>query len=171
MAKKNFNKGLEDIFKKNEEEIAAETEVLEQEKLPKQSKSAKEDGARKKLKRKSSRKNFTFDLNNLLSEALQSTDEDDKAKPAEDSKPTPKKKINKVPLTGINALIRKTIDSDYDSEVQREFKRVTFICDRDKVAKLKKIAKSEKTYLKDILIGLIEEYIQDFEKTNKASDN
>ncbi|HKK87900.1 MAG TPA: hypothetical protein VJ917_03560 [Saprospiraceae bacterium] len=170
MAKKNFNKGLEDIFKKDEKENNPETEVLEQEKRPVKEKKHSETLSRKKLRKKSSRKNFTFDLNNLLSEALQSTDEDDKAKSVDETRSKPKKRINKVPLTGINALIRKTIDSDYDSDAQREFKRVTFICDRDKVARLKQIAKSEKTYLKDILIDLIEEYIADFEKS-KASQN
>lgn len=170
MAKKNFNKGLEDIFKKDEKEINPDTEVLEQEKHPVKDKKHQESLSRKKLRKKSSRKNFTFDLNNLLSEALQSTDEDDKAKSVEETRSTPKKRMNKVPLSGINALIRKTIDSDYDSDAQREFKRVTFICDRDKVARLKQIAKSEKTYLKDILIDLIEDYIADFEKS-KASQN
>jgi hypothetical protein len=170
LAKKNFNKGLEDIFKKDEQEHNLEIEVLEKEDLPVEKTKEEEARGQKKLRKKSSRKNFTFDLNNLLSEALQSTDEDDKPKSNEEVRSTPKKRINKVPLTGINALIRKTIDSDYDSEAQREFKRVTFICDRDKVAKLKQIAKSEKTYLKDILIGLIEEYIDDFEKS-KASQN
>ncbi len=170
MAKKNFNKGLEDIFTKDEKERASEVEVIEQKERSLEKEKEQKDHSRKKLKKKSSRKNFTFDLNNLLSDALQSTDEDHKSKHTDESRSTPKKRINKVPLTGINALIRKTIDSDYDSETQREFKRVTFICDRDKVARLKKIAKTEKTYLKDILIGLIEEYIQDFEKS-KASQN
>ena len=75
----------------------------------------------------------------------------------------PKKRIKKVPLTGINALIRRTLDYDGNANYGTSAKRVTFMCDKEKIVRLKKIAKIEKTYLKDILNELIDKYINGFE--------
>lgn len=166
MAKKSFNKGLEDIFEKSKDQSES-TQTLEVVEEP-GSKSVKET----RKKRKTSRKNFTYDLSNLLSDALTDKPADEELSSSDASeRETPKKRIKKVPLSGINALIRRTVDFDQEGDVQREFKRVTFICDRDQVAKLKKIAKSEKTYLKDIIINLIDEYISEHEQKEGRIQN
>lgn len=167
MAKKNFNAGLEDIFKNPTDSSEGDT-LVQSKKSVSSERSTSSGGATAEAaqsKKKSYRKNFTYDLSNLLNDAFTESKEvgDNIAKETRESEKSPKKRIKKVPLTGINALIRRTLDSDYDGGENRNYKRVTFICDRDKIAKLKKIAKAEKVYLKDILSDLIDKYIKNFD--------
>lgn len=162
MAKKNFNKGLEDIFINPDGET--NTSVLDEAQEDQAHSSEPESTHSKtKKKKKSYRKNFTYDLNSLLDDAMAETRDMELSEDRESKKThSPKRHIKKVPLTGINALIRRTVDIDYEEERRRETKRVTFICEREKINQLKKIAKNEKTYLKDILIGLIDQYLKNY---------
>ncbi len=173
MAKKNFNEGLEDIFKNPSNKSAGDVLVRSKKVTNGSDESSSVSGAAAETsqgKKKSYKKNFTYDLSNLLDDAFQESKEANESfvKESQETNKGPKKRIKKVPLTGINALIRRTLDTDYEQIDNRNFKRITFICDRDKITKLKKIAKTEKMYLKDILSDLIDQYIKDFnaDKTN-----
>ena len=43
-------------------------------------------------------------------------------------------------------------------------KRVTFVFDKEKLAKLKEIARTEKAYLKDIIGDVVSRFIEKYEK-------
>lgn len=167
MAKKNFIDGLDSIFGdgNDSEELSIIT------------KENKADRKTPRRKRKSSGKDFTADLDSLLQEALQ-----------ESVAQHAKKKRNKLPvaktnrqaqrgrikrtLSGLDALIRQTVTSsemeiteqDPGSSLPKK-KRVTFSFDRVKVDKLKSIARLEKSYIKDIVNGIVSEYIEEYEKS------
>ena len=169
MSKKRFTDGLESLFGNpteqgnlpDESPLLVETEVKE-----------KPIAARKKNKKGRSGKNFMSDLDSLLEDALNDAVEDQlQQRRAKNSTTTaaprkakaPRKRTRK-PVTGLDALIRQTIET---SEIEVNYntrKRVTFAFDKDKLAKLKKIAKIEQSYLKDILGDVVSEYIDKYEQ-------
>lgn len=71
-------------------------------------------------------------------------------------------------LAGIDALIRDTTDGRAIAQEDARLaeakrigvpKRVTFTYDRDQFARLKRIAREEGAYLKDIISGLLNDYL------------
>ena len=74
------------------------------------------------------------------------------------------------PLSGLDALIRppvETSSTNYDAKAK---KRVSFVFERKKLEKLKKIARSKKSYLKDILGDIVSGYIDEYEKKAKKHE-
>ena len=163
MSKKKFTDGLESLFSTDtKDDVSGKgTEFLRKP-------SEEGDAVTVKAKRKtSSRKNFTTDLDSLLEQALQESFEEKMAQ-REKEKVTEKTKYQnqaRRPMTGLDVLIRRTIESGEVEENRREGKkRLTVTFDKSKIAKLKKIARIEKAYLKDILGDLVEEYINRYEQ-------
>ena len=69
-------------------------------------------------------------------------------------------------------LIRRTVESGaVEADRKTGKKRLTVTFDKEKIQKLKKIARLEKAYLKDILGKLVEEYIQDYESEKGGIEN
>lgn len=174
MAKKNFIDGLDSIFgdDNNSEELNI---------ITKEEESTSKKPARKK---RSSSKDFTADLDSLLQEALQESVEKHVAKRKKKTLPVAKSKRPmqrgriKRTLSGLDALIRQTVSSS-EMEIinqpstdpsQPKKKRVTFSFDREKVDKLKSIARLEKSYIKDIVNGIVSEYIDEYEKSKGNID-
>ncbi len=161
MSKKKFTIGLESLFGAAVEEAFQEESPL----LDKQPKDEKKQSAA--VKKKTSSKDFTADLDTLFEQALVETIEEENRK-AKNSKQTfhsqmRQKRIRR--LSGLDALIRHTKDMD---EVEVDIptkKRVTFVVEKDKLAKLKEIAKEENTYLKDILAKVVAGFIEKYEKS------
>ena len=119
-------------------------------------------------KRRSTRKSFAPDLDSLFRAAT--AERPQVARPAEDpglrQRERPRRALRA--LAGIDALIRDTTDGkaiaqeDARQAEQRQVgvpKRVTFTYDRDRFARLKEIAREEGAYLKDIISGLLNDYI------------
>ena len=169
MAKKNFIEGLDSIF-------GTDNDSEELNIITKDEKSTSNKPARKK---RSSGKDFTADLDSLLQEALQESVEQHVAKRKKKTLPVAKSKrpmqrgrIRRT-LSGLDALIRQTVNSSEmeiinqssDDPSQPKKKRVTFSFDREKVDKLKSIARLEKSYIKDIVNGIVSEYIDEYEKS------
>lgn len=80
-----------------------------------------------------------------------------------------------LPLAGLDGLIRDTTGGKaLEQQARREIealapaapKRVTFTYDRDSFALLKDIARQEGSYLKDIISGLLNEYVAKHEASN-----
>lgn len=72
---------------------------------------------------------------------------------------------------GLDALIRDTTggaamrqEAAAAKQETRVRKRVTFTYDRDRFAKLKAIARQDGAYLKDVISGLLNDYIQGYER-------
>ena len=155
MSKKKFTEGLESIFGEAHEE-AFEGGLL----------GGDEQMAVKTRKRSSSRKNFTSDLDSLLEGALKDNEGEPAPSGAEKSQTKLPKKAQyfRKPLSGLDALIRQTVEQSAAPLNTKEVKRLVFPCEAKKVEKLKKIARKEKTYLRSILDQLVSEYIQKYEK-------
>lgn len=154
MSKKKFIDGLESLFTPSDEGFSEDSLLL-----------VKED----KKKRRSSRKNrsslgktFTADLDSLFEEALKEDREEKQQRKSIDEWTLSTKKRIRKPLSGLDALIRGTLDSDEADEFRAALKRVSFTCDADKYKQLKEIAKKEKKYIKDILNNMMYEYIKEY---------
>ena len=164
MSKKRFTSGLESLFsKENKDDISGEGTAFLRE---------VSDGGGSSIlstKRKTSRKDFTTDLDSLLEEALQESFEEKMAQRAKEQKPDQTKYQNQArrPMTGLDVLIRRTVESgEVENDRANGVKRLTVTFDKSKINKLKRIARLEKSYLKDILSELVEEYIQRYEDEN-----
>lgn len=156
MAKKQFSSGLDSLF-------ADAPEALE-------GGPVSEVSVRQPLERRTpSVKSFASDLDALLHEALEeSLGHFDDAQNAV-ATPTGKSKTTATsqprPSTGLDALIRQTIDvQELTRDEETGVRRLTVAVDRSKLEKLKTIARLENSYLKDLLVGLIDEYIQEYTK-------
>ena len=158
MSKKRFTDGLESLF--GAPESPEEQRVLIVEKHEERADKA----ASKKKKSRSSRKNFTSDLDSLFAEATAPPREE--AAPPSSSRRPVRPKPNKVMApTGLDALIRRTVEERFENTAP-DRKRLTLTLDRNKVTKLKRIARHEKSYLRDIVGELVADYIKKYEQEN-----
>ena len=160
MSKKKFTVGLESLFGTVTEEAFQEESPL----LDKQEKEVKKVTSSGSSKKRSS-KDFTSDLDTLFEEALAETieEKEEKANSKVQAPPKPRKRRLRR-LSGLDALIRHTEDMDVVEVNVPTKKRVTFVFDKEKLAKLKQIAKSEKAYLKDIIGDVVSNFIEKYEK-------
>lgn len=159
--KKKFKAGLESLFgsEKDEETLAEESPLLVQtHALVKKKKT-------KRIK-KTSGKNFTSDLDSLFEDTVKETIKEQAQSLVEGSRAEKKqsKRRSKKPLIGLDALIQRTYDGVDDADFK---KRVTVVLEKKKVERLKKIAKSEKKYLKDILGNLVTEFMKEYDKKER----
>lgn len=169
MSKKRFTDGLESVFGSDHDETF-DRGLLVDEPIEKQQKPAP------RRRKSSSRKNFTTDLDSLFDNTLTEVVEEKMGGNTQPknlegkSKVSSRTRANRKPLSGLDALIRQTIDSasiEYDPKAK---KRVTFVCDRDNLEKLKRIARKEKSYLKDILGEIVDGYIKAYENDKDDSN-
>ena len=69
--------------------------------------------------------------------------------------------------SGLDMLIRQTIDvQELTTDETTGKKRLTVAVDRPKLEKLKAIARLENAFLKDLLVQLIDEYIEEYNQKN-----
>lgn len=163
MSKKKFTDGLESLFN-----TSSKTEVGRRgTAFLNPSEDSDTDGETKTRKKSSSRKDFTTDLDSLLEEALQESFAEQMAQKQQASsaaKDAPYQKQHRRPTSGLDMLIRRTVESgDVEEDRLSGTKRLTVTFDKEKIKKLKKIARMEKAYLKDILGELVAEYIKKYE--------
>ena len=182
MSKKKFKKGLESLFGDwggdPIDDVVLELENTEDyQSEPEKSKPhAKKDSS----KRANAGKNFTMDLDSLFQEVVHESIEEqfelkkEKKKNKNEkteSKPkakTEKKKRRVIPRSGgIDSLIRSTVEgSIVQIESTSTKKRVSFVFDKEKLKKLKSIAKLKKAYLKDVIDEVVAEYLSKHDEFN-----
>ncbi|MFK8007792.1 MAG: hypothetical protein AB8H03_15545 [Saprospiraceae bacterium] len=179
MSKKKFKKGLESLFGdwggEPIEDVVLELENTEdyQSEPEKPKPHAKKDSS----KRANAGKNFTMDLDSLFQEVVQESIEEQfelKKEKAKDKKKNKNKKTESKPKSkpekkkrrviprsgGIDSLIRSTVEgSIMQIESTSNKKRVSFVFDKEKLKKLKSIAKVKKSYLKDVIDEVVAEYL------------
>ncbi len=118
--------------------------------------------AEKKAKRSSSRKSFAGNLDMLLEDALKETVKD-KVDNLKTENPSIKRK-SKKPLSGLDSLIRKTVESSKIAIEDGPKRRVTVLFEPENLQKLKTIARLEKSFLKDIVNDVVSDFIKDYEQ-------
>jgi len=176
LSKKKFKKGLESLFGDwGGDPIDDAVLELERTEEPKSVEAESAPHSKKDTDRKTNAgKNFTTDLDALFQDVVyESIDEQfekikekkkDKKKkePVENKKPKAKKKRKVIPRSGgIDSLIRSTVEgSIMQIESTSNKKRVSFVFDKEKLKKLKSIAKVKKSYLKDVIDEVVAEYLQ-----------
>jgi hypothetical protein len=167
VSKKKFSSGLDSLFDVPEDiqdTMAAEAapSVFEEQN------GNTRIGSVSTMTRKASSKNFTSDLDSLFSDAFTDAVEEKVEKlrrasgiedPFEDNR-----RAYKQPLSGLDALIRSTIDTSLAGFDHAAVKRLTIFFENYKVDKLKSIAKSERSFVKDLVNGVLTEYINNYEK-------
>jgi hypothetical protein len=176
LSKKNFTDGLSDLFTPDPKAVSGRgTAFLRNPFEP--SNQDSEDAARER-KHSATRKNFTTDLDSLLEEALQEVfTEQTSEKSSDETAPGKAQSFHqqthrKRPFSGLDFLIRRTVESSPIEIVHDRVantKRLTVTFDKKKLEKLKKIARLEKTYLKDILGDIVAEYIKKYEQSKGES--
>ncbi|TNE49787.1 MAG: hypothetical protein EP344_17900 [Bacteroidetes bacterium] len=149
MSKKKFSEGLDDLFK----DLPAEDDAWGH---------ASDTPVRE---RKASSKNFMHDLDELFHQALDEPEMPEQAPPAA-ATPSTKSKASpsyRAPMSGLDSLIRQTIDvREIQSDEAGGKKRLTVAINREKLQQLKTIARIEHAYLKDIVLQVIDEYIEKY---------
>ena len=123
--------------------------------------------------RRGGHKNFMSDLDSLLQEALEEsldkyeTNRSDNTIPSNKSKSSARESGAELPH-GLDALIRQTIDvQDIITDENTGKRRLTVAVDKTKIDKLKTIARLENAFMKDLLVTLIDEYIEEYAKQRK----
>ncbi len=158
MSKKKFKDGLESLFggpAVAEPSLPENSPLLERtSKVDAKHKTKKELKVR--AKRSRSAKNFTSDLDTLFETVLENNIREEK----DDTQNNEAHKGKKPPVVGLDALIQGTSNNDYDYTSTK--KRVTFIFEKRKLDKLKKIARTQNAYLKDIIGKIIGEHLDKY---------
>jgi hypothetical protein len=165
LSKKKFTDGLESLF------LDAAGDPFEKDSpLLVDSDNQKDPETSKPSSNKGSKgKSFASDLQSYLEDTVMESIQEEVDKRRQED---PKKELKKArsrkrmpkPMGGLDALIRRTIEN---SEIEVNYhvrKRVTFTFEKDKLEKLKKIAKTERAYLKDIIGKIVAEYIDKYEE-------
>ncbi|RMG85864.1 MAG: hypothetical protein D6714_05165 [Bacteroidetes bacterium] len=168
LSKKKFTEGLESIFGDTSKDPYGGAALITEEQEP------EVKTARKKRTR--SRKNFTTDLDSLLEDALKDSFMEPEGKPSPEKGLEHKTKSAQhstrpqKPLTGLDALIRRTVETSKIEVNDRTKKRITVVFEKEKIEKLKKIARAEKAYLKDIMDKIVSEFLRQYEVKKKPLD-
>ena len=164
MSKKKFTDGLESLFSIDQNKESGQGTTFLEGANPNEMKPSVSKPA---VAKSSSRKNFTTDLDSLLQEAMQeSFEEQIQEKEASTNKAQPfhQQAHRRKPLSGLDMLIRRTVErGDVEEDQVTGTRRLTVSFDKAKLNKLKIIARMEKAYLKDILGDIVEEYIRRYE--------
>lgn len=154
MTKKKFTDGLESLFDFSAQETEKDELVL----------IVQEKKRRPPNRKRSAGKSFVSDLDALFAQSATETEENitDKDQSASANTNNPAKGIE-----GLEALLRSTVDpAPYNQIDPKAQKRVTFTFDKEKLMRLKAIAKSQKAYLKDIIGKVVSDFIEEYEKEN-----
>ncbi|MEN0049163.1 MAG: hypothetical protein AAF806_19040 [Bacteroidota bacterium] len=157
MAKLKDNKG----FKAGLESLLLD--ALQEEQVQRESSTPTRPSQRKG--RVSSSKSFASDLSSLFEESIVESVQEKVKSLKEKPEQSDKKKEKKRP-TGLDVLIRRTVESSNVDIEDGPKRRVTFLFDEDKLKRLKDIARSKKAYIKDIVGEIVSEFIEEYEEEN-----
>ncbi len=155
MGKKKFKDGLESLF-----------DEVQQESLSKKSPLLFETGQQEAPQRKakpSAGKHFSDDLELFFQESLKESIQEELSSSSQNLK-TARVNRSSRPKDGLDALIRRTVDStQIELRYDESKRRIVLTFDRERLSKLKQIAKMEKTLLKDMISRVVADYIKEYE--------
>ena len=153
MSKKRFSEGLDDLFSDSKVTVGG---LFGSEAVV----------AAPATERRGGHKNFMSDLDSLLQDAMEEsfdkheTNRSDNTLPGNKSKSAARETGGSLPH-GLDALIRQTIDlKEITTEEDSGKRRLTVAVDKTKIEQLKAIARQQNSYMKDLLVALIDEYLE-----------
>ncbi|MEM6378575.1 MAG: hypothetical protein AAF705_10185 [Bacteroidota bacterium] len=159
MAKKRFTSGMDSLFDETPDRKDLEQDTSSLKKQPKGKDSAS------KTDKKNQGKGFSDDLKAFLQEAFEESFDQQMEQP---KPPTRKSTRNVKPKRGLDALLRSTIEPSKMRLQNKPVRRLTISFDEQKLAKLKSIARQEKTFLKDIIDEIVGDYLESYDKDADA---
>lgn len=173
MSKKRFTDGLESLFGTDTKSDNERLLIVEDKTSGRTTAKAEPKPSKKKRK---SRKSFTSDLDTLFDDVMTAIEElpdeeTPKAAPGKKARTARPKPSQRVAPTGLDALIRRTVESTAENTSGRDRKRLTLTLNRAEVAKLKRIARHQKSYMRDIVGELVNDYIKRYERNNGKVDD
>lgn len=172
MSKKKFTDGWESLFESASDHASGQTLLLfelpesETGKPHRRSKSHAAEAVPEPPKH--SGKSFASDLESFLQEAFEESFTE-QTRQRTDAEPEPNAKTRRRPAPasrGLDSLIRNTMEetqagTDHSTAGVR---RLVLFLDEHKIARLKSIARSEKTLLRSIVDQIVAEYIAEYER-------
>ena len=171
MSKKRFTMGMENLL----HEASQSSPVFDSESPKNQQVSLPTEGNTRPVEgisligeqtvtplRRSHGKKFSEDLQTFLQEAFDDSFEkySDPNYIQDDSS---NKKRTLKPMAGLDAILRSTVDPKSMRLGPGNTRRLTLVFDESKLNKLKSIARLERSYLKDIIDEIVEEFIKEYE--------
>ena len=162
VSSKKFKSGLESLFDNAEREFEQDSFAIAEQQAaetagqdaPKRKSTAKRKGGRGRMG-----KNFTSDLDSLFDVAMEERRQSEQRTATTPRPKTVGKVRERKTLSGLDALIRQTAELDASGRPQKTTKRVTFAYNRQKLDKLKRIARNRRLYLKDIMKEIVNDYL------------
>jgi hypothetical protein len=169
VSKKKFSSGLDSLFDVKQEEIVQQSTPSVKDAFLSDTDTITQPA----INRRASSKNFTSDLDSLFQEAFtdaveQKLDKLRRTSGLHDAFENEARPF-KQPLSGLDALIRSTIDTSLAGLEHAPIKRLTIMFESQKIDKLKSIAKQEKAFVKDIVSEVLTDFIKDYEKQKGIS--
>lgn len=165
MAKKRFTEGLESVFG------AAAEDTLQEDSPLLGATRRKEEPREEEGSKRTHAKDFSSELEAFLKGAFEESFEEQYEKREQKRQPisgNPEvKKRRHKPMSGLDALIRSTVEPENIRVQERNARRITLTFDPEKLEKLKKIARLEKTYLRDIIDEIVAEFLESYEQEHK----
>lgn len=128
-----------------------------------------------KSTRSSTSKSFTDDLSSLFNDSIMESVQErvkqikEQPKSTKKAKSTRKQKAKIDKPSGLDVLIRRTVESSKVDISHEPKRRITFLFEEEKIARLKSIAKARQAYIKDIIGDIVSEFIDDYEKKEQQS--
>lgn len=162
VSKKNLKDGLESLFGGPaiaEPSLPENSPLLER--TERDNKPSAKKSVKVRAKRSKSSKSFTSDLDSLFESVISENIRDKQYEETPSNNPSSKRALKRSPVVGLDALLQSTTDSNFDYTSTK--KRVTFIFEKKKLDKLKRIAKLQKAYLKDIIGKIVGEHIAKYD--------
>ncbi len=164
MSKKRFSEGLDDLFSGSREshgEAFSNAVVLT---------APSAMGERKVPGHKSFMNGLDALLQEAMDESLERYESNQPDSVSASSKTKTTNALRTPARSGLDMLIRQTLDvQDFATDESTGKKRLTVAVDRPKLEKLKAIAKLENAFLKDLLVSLIDEYIDEYSQAKGVS--
>jgi len=167
MAKKRFTDGLESLMGESSGSKAQVKELLLFPELA-------NDPPPPKYEKRPAQKGFAAELQSFLTEAFEESfeaqmsllerDMDSQQQQAASSSKTVRR-----PPTGLDALIRSTIEPETMNVQEYPTRRIVLTFDEAKIEKLQQIAQVKKTVLKDMISEIVSNFIRTYEKKKGKS--
>ncbi len=169
MAKKRFTDGLESLMGESSGSKAQVKELLLFPELV-------SDPPPPKYEKRASQKGFAAELQSFLTEAFEesfeaqmSLLERDMDSSSHQQQAASSSKPVRRPPTGLDALIRSTIEPETMNVQEYPTRRIVLTFDEEKIEKLQKIANVKKTVLKDMISEIVSNFIRTYEKKKGKS--